>query len=199
MHKLNEKTEGESPRVTLRMDAGCMKIVERVARSLKGDKSQAIRAIVQAHGQGNKTQDVSAIEKERDDARRERDAYKRAKEENNERFMRERDEALAERDSAREALKNARKELDALHSVPVVPVPDAHKPASAPVEPADDAVHNTTLRARWTTLKIPLRAFVARHDITRTPFQKWAAGERDMHGETLARYEAAIAAEEAAK
>ena len=32
--------------------------------------------------------------------------------------------------------------------------------------------------------------------ITRTPFQKWAAGERDMHGETLAKYEAAIRSEE---
>ena len=87
--------------------------------------------------------------------------------------------------------------LDALlASAPVVVAP---KPSIAPVEPSKDAADNTTLRARWTALKVPLRPFVARHDITRTPFQKWVAGERDMHGETLAKYEAAIAVEESAK
>lgn len=185
MHKLNKKAEGESPRVTLRMDAGCMKIVERVARSLKGDKSQAIRAIVQAHGAHDALATV-------------------------------RDQVVRERDEAREALRLAQEALDALRaSAPKVVAPE---PVSAPATHDLDALKrsakeagvsvtefnssrykNDALRARWTALKIPLRAFVARHDITRTPFQKWAACERDMHGETLARYEAAIAAEEAAK
>jgi chromosome segregation ATPase len=63
-------------------------------------------------------------------------------------------------------------------------------------DPTDDTARNTSLRARWHALKQPLRAFVSKHSITRTPFQKWAAGERDMHGETLQKYEAAIRSEE---
>ena len=55
---------------------------------------------------------------------------------------------------------------------------------------------NDALRARYRALNTSLRPFVAKHGITRTPFQKWVAGERDMHGETLAKYEAAIKSEE---
>lgn len=193
MHKLNEKAEGESPRVTLRMDAECLRIINRIARQIAKDgggtcdKSRAIRAIVRAHAQStHPAQDGFALAKERDDAARERDALAAV-----------RDQVVKERDEAREALRLAQEALDALRAS--APKVVAHKPVSAPVEPTDDAVHNATLRARWTALKVPLRPFVARHDITRTPFQKWCAGERDMHGETLGKYEAAIAAEEAAK
>ena len=190
MHKLNKKAEGESPRITLRMDAGCMKIVERVARSLKGDKSQAIRAIVQAH--------EDLVRRGRDDAN---GALKVAQQVVNE-ALKERDDALKERDAIAEDLASAKKSIDRLliecdELRARIAVPVAPKTSIAPVEPADDAVPNTTLRARWTALKAPLRPFVARHDITRTPFQKWVAGDRDMHGETLAKYEAAIAVEEA--
>jgi hypothetical protein len=72
-------------------------------------------------------------------------------------------------------------------------VREAEQPVPAQ---GDDAAVNDALRARYRALSIPLRAFVAKHSITRTPFQKWVAGERDMHGETLAKYEAAIKSEE---
>jgi len=47
---------------------------------------------------------VVALEAERDEARAERDAYRKAKAENDERFMLERDEARAERDRLRDIL-----------------------------------------------------------------------------------------------
>ena len=86
-------------------------------------------------------------------------------------------------------------ELDALKTARRI---IAETPAEIVRETAqsDDTARNTALRARWKALSIPLRTFVTKYGITRTPFQKWAAGERDMHGETLGKYEAAIRSEE---
>jgi len=55
---------------------------------------------------------------------RERDTYKKAKEENDERFMIERDEARRERDAAREELKEARELMDEIGTAQSCPYCD---------------------------------------------------------------------------
>ena len=251
MHKLSERHKGESPKITLRMDPGMLRAVDKEARGLKGDRSAAIRSLIErATGAGitaavggaivaqEELRELKArlekVESERDEAiaqrkaadhgakrtmeawaeaRKELDAaLARAREAIDSRYAatKERDEATAklsdafiERDEARREIERLKTELDALKTAQRI---IAETPAEikaevfASIEQAkaerDDTARNTSLRARWHALKQPLRAFVSKHSITRTPFQKWAAGERDMHGETLGKYEAAIGSEE---
>ena len=133
MDKLSEKYNGESPKVTIRMDPGMLRLVDREARRIDGNRSAALRSLVMRATGAGVTAAVSAA-------------------------------ATAQKELADAA--------------------------------SDDTARNTALRARWKALSIPLRTFVTKHGVTRTPFQKWAAGERDMHVATLGKYEAAIRSEE---
>ena len=285
MHKLSERHKGESPKITLRMDPGMLRAVDKEARGLKGDRSAAIRSLIErATGAGitaavggaivaqEELRELKArlekVESERDEAiaqrkaadhgakrtmeawaeaRKELDAaLARAREAIDSRYAatKERDEATAklsdafiERDEARAEVERLRTELEQERKVSegrretLLKKSDelraewlraeraegevsrlkteldalktarriiAETPAEIVRETAqsDDTARNTALRARWKALSIPLRTFVTKYGITRTPFQKWAAGERDMHGETLGKYEAAIGLEE---
>jgi hypothetical protein len=176
-------------------------------------------AVTDAHDEMARERDAAvdrsrvAIEA-RDAAKRERDealAEKEAMAEMLRVSMSETKKLKREADSLDVHISELRAELDALKTAAIK---TAHKIiAETPVEVAevaevareaeqpmpaqsDDAALNTALRARYRALNTPLRAFVSKHNITRTPFQKWVAGERDMHGETLAKYEAAIRSEE---
>lgn len=251
MERLNEKHEGESPKVTLRMDPSMIKVVDREAKRIDGTRSAALRSLVMRATGAGVTAAVSAAataQKELADAASAEGTLRRSLRAMEERAVKaesERDEAIAQRKAAdsgakktMEAWTEVRKELDAARTR-AINITDAHDvavserdearaeverlktelealktahriiaetPAEikaevfASIEQAkaerDDTARNTSLRARWRALKQPLRAFVAKHGITRTPFQKWAAGERDMHGETLEKYEAAIRSEE---
>jgi FtsZ-binding cell division protein ZapB len=53
MERLNEKHEGESPKVTLRMDPSMIKVVDREAKRIDGTRSAALRSLVmRATGDG---------------------------------------------------------------------------------------------------------------------------------------------------
>lgn len=259
MKRLNEKHEGESPKVTLRMDPSMIKVVDREAKRIDGTQSAALRSLVMRATGAGVTAAVSAAataQKELADAASAEGTLRRslrAMEERAEKAEHERDEAIAQRKEAdhgakktMDAWNQVRKDLDAARTR-VIAVTDAHDEmarerdaaiaevarlkteldalktaaiktahkiiAETPAEVAevaevareteqpvlaqsDDAAVNDALRVRYRALSIPLRAFVSKHNITRTPFQKWVAGERDMHGETLAKYEAAIRSEE---
>jgi chromosome segregation ATPase len=248
MERLNEKHEGESPKVTLRMDPSMIKVVDREAKRIDGTRSAALRSLVmratgagvtaavggamvaQAEVSELKTR-LEKAEQERDEAiaqrkeadrsakktmeawnqvRKDLDAAKREREDlitSRNAIALERDtlkshlvSVESERDELLAQLKQRDEEINALrtaHKViaetPAEVVREAEQPMPAQ---SDDAALNTALRARYRALNTPLRAFVSKHNITRTPFQKWVAGERDMHGETLAKYEAAIKSEE---
>jgi FtsZ-binding cell division protein ZapB len=252
MERLNEKHEGESPKVTLRMDPSMIKVVDREAKRIDGTRSAALRSLVmRATGDGVTVAIGGAMvaqaevnelkarlekaEHERDEAiaqrkeadrsanrsakktmdawnqvRKDLDAAKREREDlitSRNAIALERDTLKShlasvetERDDALAQLKQRDEEISTLRTAhkiiaetPAEVVREAEQPMIAP---SDDAAVNDALRARYRALSIPLRAFVAKHSITRTPFQKWVAGERDMHGETLAKYEAAIKSEE---
>jgi chromosome segregation ATPase len=116
----------------------------------------------------------------------------------------ERDELLAQlkqRDEEINALRTAHK---VIAETPAEVVRETEQPVIAQTEQDEPSVttinspryKNDALRARYRALNTSLRPFVSKHNITRTPFQKWVAGERDMHGETLQKYEAAIRSEE---
>lgn len=255
MEKLNEKYSGESPKITTRMDPGMLKIVDKEAKRIGGNRSAALRSLVMRSTGAGVTAAVSAAataQKELADAASAEGTLRRSLRAMEERAVKaesERDEAIAQRKAAdsgakktMEAWAEARKELDAMinarnavmlerdtlkshlasvelerdelraqlkqrdeeinairtaHRIIAEAPAEIVREAETPIaEPTDDTARNTSLRARWRALKQPLRAFVAKHGITRTPFQKWAAGERDMHGETLEKYEAAIRSEE---
>ena len=254
MHKLSERHKGESPKITLRMDPGMLRAVDKEARGLKGDRSAAIRSLIErATGAGitaavggaivaqEELRELKArlekVESERDEAiaqrkaadhgaKRTMEAWTEARKEldaalaqasaaADSRYAatKERDEATAklsdafiERDEARAEVERLRTELAAYTKEVSGELRKINKEFAQMLgkeyeptdesEPADDTARNTSLRARWKALSIPLRTFVTKHGVTRTPFQKWAAGERDMHGETLGKYEAAIRSEE---
>lgn len=188
------------------------------------DRSRALRAIVRAHVPGGAMADNSVARQERDEARahaitlvKERDTARA----DAVRLGEERDDAIIERDAARGEVDALRAEIAALRSellaatlrtnvpqeVPArrprekAPVGPSSVPSAAPAvaTPATDhVIADTALRARWTALKVPLRPFVARYGVTRTPFQKWAAG-RVASPAMLAEYTAAITAEEASR
>lgn len=234
MERLNEKHEGESPKVTLRMDPSMIKVVDREAKRIDGTRSAALRSLVMRATGAEVSELKTRLEKaeqERDEAiaqrkeadrsakktmeawnqvRKDLDAAKREREDlitSRNAIALERDtlkshlaSVESERDELLAQLKQRDEEINALRTAhkiiaetPAEVVREAEQPMIAP---SDDAAVNDALRARYRALSIPLRAFVAKHSITRTPFQKWVAGERDMHGETLAKYEAAIKSEE---
>jgi chromosome segregation ATPase len=253
MERLNEKHEGESPKVTLRMDPSMIKVVDREAKRIDGTRSAALRSLVMRATGAGVTAEVSELkarlekaEHERDEAitqrkeadrsanrsakktmdawnqvRKDLDAAKREREDlitSRNAIALERDtlkshlvSVESERDELLAQLKQRDEEINALRTAhkiiaetPAEVVREAEQPVIAQTEQDEPSVttinspryKNDALRARYRALSIPLRAFVAKHSITRTPFQKWVAGERDMHGETLAKYEAAIKSEE---
>lgn len=85
--------EAVSPAVVALLDALDAAERERDEQRKRADIAERYGAIVA----GDRLADVARAEK----AERERDAYKRAKGENDDRFLRERDEARRERDEAR--------------------------------------------------------------------------------------------------
>jgi chromosome segregation ATPase len=238
MERLNEKHEGESPKVTLRMDPSMIKVVDREAKRIDGTRSAALRSLVMRATGAEVSELKTRLEKaeqERDEAiaqrkeadrsanrsakktmdawdqaRKDLDAAKREREDlitSRNAIALERDTLKShlvsvetERDDALAQLKQRDEEISTLrtaHKIIAETSAEIVREAEQPmIAPSDDAAVNDALRARYRALSIPLRAFVAKHSITRTPFQKWVAGERDMHGETLAKYEAAIKSEE---
>jgi chromosome segregation ATPase len=227
MERLNEKHEGESPKVTLRMDPSMIKVVDREAKRIDGTRSAALRSLVMRATGAGVTAEVSELkarlekaEHERDEAIAQRKEADRSAKREREDLITSRNAVMLERDTLKSHLASVETERDdALARVEKLSAElDAYtKEVSGELrkinkefaqmlgkeyeptdesDPTDDTARNTSLRARWHALKQPLRAFVSKHSITRTPFQKWAAGERDMHGETLQKYEAAIRSEE---
>lgn len=209
MERLSSKHEGESPKVTLRMDPAMVKTVDREARRRGCGRSEAIRSLLARAGSAaTTTGDVTVM----DSLRKERDELKRAAERTSEDYERlrarlkaaedERDTLRTERDAATQSLGAA--QADAAESRREVArlraeIERAQEPVAVTPDTAPDAaevIDATALRARYRALNVSLRGFVTKHNITRSPFQRWIAGERDMHGETLKAYAAAIAAEE---
>lgn len=90
------------------LQAHCSKRITRLELEREEWKAKATQAADKASSAEKR---LTAAEQKRDEARAERDAYKRAKEENDERFLRERDEARAEVERLREALSLAEVEI----------------------------------------------------------------------------------------
>ncbi len=230
MERLSSKHEGESPKVTLRMDPAMVKTVDREARRKGCGRSEAIRSLLARAGASTTTttSDVTAV----DALRKERDELKRAAERTSEDYERlrarlkaaeeERDALRTERDAATQSLGAAqadaaesRREVERLRAEnerrgiarlwaeiesEQQKVAQETSAVTAEVAPTiivtPDPLAADALRARYKALNVSLRGFVTKYNITRSPFQRWVAGERDTHGETLKAYAAAIEAEE---
>jgi hypothetical protein len=98
--------EAKELRAALSASEARAKELERSADALQRAHANTLAASVKASAR------AAAAEARAKELEREREAYKRAKAENDERFMRERDEARAERDEARRALRECAEVLE---------------------------------------------------------------------------------------
>lgn len=183
-----------------------------IVRNVMSERDAALRKLDDANDR------IARLEQVATDVTRERDLYKRAKAENDERFTGERDDARMERDEALSRARAAEAENAMLRGLltksdatiremgeklsrrarkaaPVQPAEVVQAPA-APAAPAAPVVPPglvaTDLRTRWTALAMPLRPFVAAHGLPRTTFQRWAAGSDVVAPGMLAKIAGAI-------